>query len=99
MEKDKKENYQVDTGQVAKQVVKGVVIYKTAKLIAGIIIVIPILIIFVLFFFLGIKTRAFFNWSANTRGIIVFAVIALPVLAGSILYPKIRSYLEEKMHK
>jgi len=94
---NKKENYQSATDKAVEQAAKGVAAQKAAKVIAALIIVVPILIIFALFFFLGIKTRAFFNWSSNVRGIIIFFVIAVPVFAGSLIYPKLKTYFEERI--
>ncbi len=85
----------VDAKFVAKQYAIGY----GAWWLSGIIIIVPAIILWVILYFILIKTGWIFSISANTRGVMIIAAIFIPLLIGAILRPIIRNYLLEKWHK
>ena len=86
-------DYQKD--QVA-QIYKETFMSKTANLIAGIILVIPMIAIWVAFYLLVLTKPFFVNMAPNIRGIVFMAVLIIPILIAVFLRPLIKNFLTQK---
>jgi len=91
----KPESPKVDAKFVAKQYAIGY----GSHWLAGIIIGIPIIILWVILYFVMIKSGWILTLSGNTRGILIIAVLAIPLIAAAFIRPKIRDYLGQKWNK
>lgn len=79
-----------------KQIYKETFISKTANLVAGIILYVPIIIIWVVFYMFVLTKPFFVNIAPNTRGIIIMAVLIIPIFLAAIFRNTIKNILANK---
>ena len=92
VEENQKNQPKVDSGNVIKQVF----ITQTSRMVSGIIVIVPSVIIWVLFFYFMSKNHWFIGMNSNVRGVIIIAVVAAPLLIGAVIQYKLRDYFSQK---
>ena len=85
----------VDTKFVAKQYAIGY----GSQWLSSAIVTIPVIILWVILYFAMIGSGWILTLSSNVRGILIFAVLVIPLIAAAVIRPKIRDYLSEKWNK
>ena len=94
-ESPKTEISKVDVGQIYKETF----ISQTAKTIAGFVLFIPVVAIWVVFFYFGIKTGWLMSLSSTMRGVVVILVLFAPALIASVSVTFLARIIESRFRK
>ena len=81
--------------QVA-QIYKETAAERMANILAGVILFVPLAIIYALFYFFVLLKPYFVAVQTNIRGIIIMAVVIIPLIAVAVLRTYLKRYIADK---
>lgn len=85
----------IDAGFVAKQYAVGY----GSRWLANLVMAVPIIIFWVICYFLLIKTGWTMRISSNVRGVLIIAILAVPLIVAAFAGSKLRDYFTQRFSK
>jgi len=85
--------------EMMERAVRETAISKVANWIAGAIFFVPILIIWVAFFYLSTKSTWLVNMSPSARGILIVGIVTVLLILGKVFIVKVAPLIDKKLKK
>lgn len=85
--------------EITDWAVKDTMIGKVSNWIAGAIFFVPVVILWILFYYLATKYGWFIKMTPNVRGVVIIGAVAAPLILGKVFIVKVAPYFDNKIKR